>query len=119
MQLERIRLDNIQIDNVIVARNPWQRLRGWFGYQNSEVKGVLLTACNAVHTFAMQIPLDLIWFDSNHRCIQVQLNVQPWRLKWCRGASQVLELRTSLLQSQLTQPNHLIGQALIRSTLRK
>lgn len=99
------------LHNVILATNTWQRLRGWYGYQQLPVNGVLLTRCSAVHTLAMPLHLDLLWINRDSRCIQVQRSVPAWRFAWCFGASHVLELREGVL-NEMEIVSDLLGQTL-------
>lgn len=85
------------IPRVLIADSFFARMRGWYGYQRSfntrrGIDAVLLTATSSVHTIGMSFRLDLLWLDPELRCIAVSRGVRPWRARWCRGASHVLEL---------------------------
>lgn len=111
MNLSLVRIGNNTLHNVIVATTPWQRLRGWYGYQALPVNAVLLTRCNAVQTLALSLRLDLLWLNHDRRCIQVQPSLSAWRFAWCRGASHVLELREGVLD-EVTPTIELIGRTI-------
>ena len=78
---------------IIVARGP-RRLAGLIG-RRSWPAGVALEIprCRSVHTFGMRFALDLVWLDSDRRVVRVDRAVAPWRLRSCRAARSVLELR--------------------------
>ena len=119
MQSQRMVLKSICLNKVIVATSFYQRLRGWYGYHATQVDGVLITKCNAVHTFAMQMRLDIIWLDQAYTCIRVELDVPPWRVKWCRAARHVLELPSWQRSAGRRSPSNLIGQSLLRFSTRE
>lgn len=56
-------------------------------------QGLLFERCAGVHTFFMRYPIDVVFLDRDSRVLKVAHHVKPWRLVWCRGAHQVLELR--------------------------
>ena len=111
MDLNQLRIGRNTLHHVLVAKSSWQRMRGWYGYQHLPVQGVLLTQCNAVHTFAMPLRLDLLWLDHDWQCIGVQRSLRAWRIAWRRGASHVLELREGGLDAAGSL-HELVGQRL-------
>ena len=111
MDAQLIRIGGQTLKGVVVATTPWQRLRGWYGYHQLPVQGVLLTRCKAVHTIAMPLWLDLVWINRDLTCIGVRRALPAWRLTWCRGASHVLELREGVLD-HLGSMAELVGQRL-------
>jgi uncharacterized protein len=80
---------------IIVARGLG-RLVGLIG-RRSWPAGVALEIprCRSVHTFGMRFPLDLVWLDGDRRVVRVDRAVPPWRVRSCRRARSVLELRTA------------------------
>jgi uncharacterized protein len=81
---------------VIVVARGVRRLTGLTG-RRSWPPGVALEIprCRSVHTFGMRFALDLVWLDSDRRVVRVDRAVPPWRVRSCRAARSVLELRTS------------------------
>jgi uncharacterized membrane protein (UPF0127 family) len=79
----------------VVARGA-ARLRGLIG-RRSWPAGVALEIprCRSVHTFGVRFALDLVWLDGERRVVRVDRAVAPWRIRFCRRARSVLELRTS------------------------
>jgi uncharacterized protein len=49
--------------------------------------------CRSVHTFGMRFALDLVWLDRSGSVVRVDRAVPPWRVRSCRRARSVLELR--------------------------
>ena len=80
---------------IVVARGV-RRLTGLIG-RRSWPHGVALEIprCRSVHTFGMRFALDLVWLDADRRVVRVDRVVPPWRVRSCRAARSVLELRAS------------------------
>jgi uncharacterized protein len=79
---------------IVVARGPLRRLRGLIG-RRSWPAGVALEIprCRSIHTFGMRFALDLVWLDSDRHVVRVDRGVPPCRVRTCRRARSVLELR--------------------------
>ncbi|TAL83189.1 MAG: DUF192 domain-containing protein [Candidimonas sp.] len=76
-----------------VARGFWGRLRGLHAYPALAFdQGLCLTPCNAIHTFGLPYAIDVLFLDTNRRCLRRLENVGRHRLAWCWGASMVVEL---------------------------
>ena len=56
--------------------------------------GLLLPRCRSVHTFGMRFALDLVWLDAGGAVVRVDRAVRPFRVRSCRAARSVLELRS-------------------------
>ncbi len=76
-----------------MARSPLARLRGLIG-RSGDV-ALLLPRCRSVHTVGMRFALDLVWLDRSGSVVRIDRGVQPWRVRSCRGARAVLELRSA------------------------
>lgn len=116
-QVVALQIGPLQKMQVVLANSPWTRLRGWYGYRRASLDGsgidaVLLTATRSVHTFGMAFSLDLIWLDSDLRCIEVALKVAPWRARWCHKAAHVLECVSADSQPYQQDPACLLGHQL-------
>jgi uncharacterized membrane protein (UPF0127 family) len=87
------------LPQVWYATDPASRLRGLLGRPAlvQAHDGLLLSPCNAVHTFGMAYPLDLVFLDQIGRVLDIAANVRPWRCRRCRGARQTLELAAGSL----------------------
>lgn len=67
-------------------------------------QGLWIIPCEAVHTFWMRFPIDLVYLDSK-KCIQKLVSdVPPWRLSACIWAHSVLELPAGTIRITQTQP---------------
>lgn len=56
--------------------------------------GLLLPHCRSVHTFGMRFALDLVWLGAGGAVVRIDRGVRPWRVRSCRRARSVLELRS-------------------------
>jgi len=56
--------------------------------------GLVLPRCRSVHTFGMRFALDLVWLDAGGAVVRVDRRVRPFRVRSCRAARSVLELRS-------------------------
>jgi uncharacterized membrane protein (UPF0127 family) len=54
--------------------------------------GVLIPGCRSVHTMGMRFRLDLLFFDTEGRVVELRRDVPPGRFFRCPGAEAVLEL---------------------------
>ncbi|MGP8173224.1 MAG: DUF192 domain-containing protein [Terracidiphilus sp.] len=67
-------------------------------------EGLWIVPCEAVHTFGMQFPIDLIYLDRKNRIKKLRSEVPPWRLSACFSAHSVLELASGTIRNTQTQP---------------
>lgn len=106
----RLRVSNPRRQTVLgvcveVADTAQKRRRGLLGRQSlSPGEGLWISPCEAVHTFAMQFPIDLVYLDREHRILKLRGNVQPWRLSGCLWAHSVLELASGTLRESQSRP---------------
>jgi len=79
--------------DVRVAAGPLARLLGLAGLRAlPPATGLLLPGTRSIHTCGMRFALDLVWLDADGRVVRIDRAVRPWRVRGCRGASQVVEL---------------------------
>jgi hypothetical protein len=67
-------------------------------------EGLWIIPCEAVHTFFMKFPLDLIYIDRKHRIRKVVRNVAPWRVSACLSAQSIIELPAGMIDETDSQP---------------
>jgi uncharacterized membrane protein (UPF0127 family) len=66
-------------------------------------EGLWIMPCEAVHTFWMRFPIDLVYLDSKKRIRKLVSEVPPWRLSACLRAHSVLELPPGTIRDTQTQ----------------
>jgi uncharacterized membrane protein (UPF0127 family) len=88
-----------------VADSGPKRNKGLLGRERlSPGEGLWIIPCEAVHTFGMQFPIDLVYLDRNKQIKKLKSNVHPWRLSACLSAHSVMELPSGAIRSTQTQP---------------
>jgi uncharacterized protein len=91
-------------NNAEVASSGAKRSKGLLGRKRLERGGGMwIVPCEAVHTFFMQFPLDLIYLDRKHRVRKVRMHVPPWRVSFCLRAHSILELPSGAISDSQTQ----------------
>jgi len=91
--------------NVQVAGDGNHRRKGLLGRERlAEGEGLWIVPCEAVHTFWMQFPIDLIYLDRKHQVVKTRSNVRPWRLSACLRAHSVVELAAGVIRGTHTMP---------------
>lgn len=74
------------------ARTPWARAWGLLGRTHYDAGTALVfERCNAVHTWFMMMPIDLVFVDEAWRVLSVHANVGPWQMVREPKAFAVLE----------------------------
>lgn len=101
---------NTQIANrAEVAGSGVKRSKGLLGRKGLERgEGMWIIPCEAVHTFFMQFPLDLIYLDKKNCIKKVRSNVRPWRLSACLSAHSILELPVGAIRDSQSQPGDIV-----------
>jgi uncharacterized membrane protein (UPF0127 family) len=96
---------NTQIANrAEVAGSGVKRSKGLLGRKGLDPgEGMWIIPCEAVHTFFMQFPIDLIYLDRNHRVRKTREAVPAWRLSACLSAHSILELPAGTIRNTRTE----------------
>jgi uncharacterized protein len=106
----RLRISNLTRQSVLahcveVADDGAKRRKGLLGRQELRAgEGLWIRPCEAVHTFGMQFPIDLVYLDRELRVKKVRSGVRPWRLSACITAHSVLELASGTIRETQTKP---------------
>jgi uncharacterized protein len=105
----RMHVANLTRNTVIataveVADSGPTRSKGLLGRKGLDAgAGLWIVPCEAVHTFWMQFPIDLIYLDRDLRIRKLRTAVPPWRLSGCLTAHSVLELAPGAIRDSQTQ----------------
>jgi uncharacterized membrane protein (UPF0127 family) len=79
-----------------VAEHALERMRGLLGRSCLDATQALwLEPCNAVHTFGMRFPIDVVFIDDRNRVLAIHRNVQRARILFCWRARSVLEMNAN------------------------
>lgn len=95
-RLARVELPALAGRELRAARDPLARLLGLAGLRTLPTDaGLLLERTRSVHTLGMRFALDLVWLDAAGAVVRVDRGVPPWRVRSCRAARAVVELRAA------------------------
>lgn len=106
----RLKISNLTRNSVLaecveIADRGAKRRKGLLGRDSlSAEEGLWILPCEAVHTFGMRFPIDLIYLDRNNRVKKTRSNVGPFRLSGCLSAHSVIELTSGAISRTQTQP---------------
>jgi uncharacterized membrane protein (UPF0127 family) len=111
----RLRISNITrqtllADSLEVADRGPGRRKGLLGRQRlSPGEGLWIVPCEAVHTFGMQFPIDLVYVNRKHRILKTRSHVRPGRLSACLNAQSVIELPSGTVRDTRTMPGDILA----------
>ena len=87
-----------------VANSSAKRSKGLLGREGlAPGEGLWIVPCEAVHTFWMQFPIDLVYLDRKRRIRKLVSNLPAWRLSACLRAHSVLELPAGTIRATRTE----------------
>ena len=88
-----------------VADSSAERRTGLLKHTSlEEGDGLWIVPCEAVHTFWMKFPIDVVYLDRQRRVVKVRGRMAPWRMSGCWRAHSVLELPAGLAERTGTSP---------------
>jgi uncharacterized membrane protein (UPF0127 family) len=96
-------------DNAKLAGDGRDRRKGLLGRDSlPHGEGLWIVPCEAVHTFWMRFPIDLVYLDRRHRVVKTRADVRPWRLSGSLRAHSVLELPSGTIRQTETMPGDVL-----------
>jgi uncharacterized membrane protein (UPF0127 family) len=115
--LENSRTHIVLASTLLTAFDSADRRKGLLGRDSLPHGTALIIApSNAVHTFFMRFPIDVVFVQRNGRVIKVRPAVGPWRMTAAFRAFAVIELSSGALSQSSTEPGDiLICRAVDRS----
>jgi uncharacterized protein len=105
----RFKISNLTRQTVLarsveVAEHGKNRCKGLLGRDGlSPGEGLWILPCEAVHTFGMRFPIDLVYIDRKKRVKKIRSNVRPWRLSACLSAHSIVELASGAIRESRTE----------------
>jgi uncharacterized membrane protein (UPF0127 family) len=106
----RLQVSNLTRHTVLatameLADSGSRRNKGLLGRQGlAPGEGLWIVPCEAVHTFGMKFPIDLVYLDRGKRVKKLRNSVPPWRLSACLSAHSVIELPAGTIRNTQTEP---------------
>jgi uncharacterized membrane protein (UPF0127 family) len=105
LQVSNLTRQTVLADRLEVADHGANRRKGLLGRTGLAVgEGLWIKPCEAVHTFFMKFPIDLVYLDSRNRIRKVRSGVAPWRMSACLSAHSVIELPSGTIEATQTRP---------------
>jgi uncharacterized membrane protein (UPF0127 family) len=104
----RLRVSNITRQTLLaefleVADYGPRRRKGLLGRERlAPGEGLWIIPCEAVHTFGMRFPIDLVYLDRRHLILKIRSHVRPGRLSACLSAQSVIELPSGTVRNTQT-----------------
>jgi uncharacterized protein len=109
LQVTNLTRQTVLATSLEVANSGSRRSKGLLGRARlAPGEGLWILPCEAVHTFFMQFPIDLVYLDRKNRIRKIRNAVPPWRLSACLSAHSVLELVPGTILNTQTQPGDLV-----------
>ncbi len=88
-------------ETVLLADNPWLRLRGLLGRDSLPAgEGILLTPSPSIHSAFMRFEFDAVFLDRDMRVLRLVERLPAWKARSAKGAKSVLELAAGEIQKR-------------------
>jgi uncharacterized protein len=104
----RLKVKNLTRNTVLascleVANTGSKRNKGLLGRERLALgEGLWILPCQAVHTFWMNFPIDLIYLNRKNQIQKLVRGVPPWRMSACLWAHSVIELPSGTIRNTQT-----------------
>lgn len=96
--------NTVLADAADIADTASKRKTGLLKHERLEAgKGMWIVPCEAVHSFFMKFPIDVVYIDRKHKVRKTRANLAPWRISGCLVAHSVLELPVGTIEATGTQ----------------
>ncbi len=90
-------------DRATAATTSRERRTGLLHHESlAEGEGLWIAPCEAIHTFGMKFPIDVVFLDRSQRIVKIRQAVPPWRIAVCLRAHSVLELPAGTVRRTAT-----------------
>jgi uncharacterized membrane protein (UPF0127 family) len=97
--------DTVVADRADIADTSKKRRTGLLKHAGlNPGEGLWITPCEAVHTFGMKFPIDVLFLDKKKRVIKIRDRMPKSRMTACLRASSVLELPSGRAAETQTVP---------------
>ena len=97
-------------DSIILANSSETRRTGLLKHTSLEPgHGLWIRPCEAIHTFFMKFPIDVVYIDKKLKVRKVRHSVGPWRFSGCLTAHSVIELPAGVIEATGTAPGDVLA----------
>lgn len=107
-----INLDNglTVVSCLRIAGDSATRRKGLLGVQELDRdSGLWIMPCEAIHTFGLKMPIDVLFLDREFRVKKLLEGLRPLRISVCLQASSVVEMRAGAIADSKTTVGHRLG----------
>jgi uncharacterized membrane protein (UPF0127 family) len=99
------RTGQVVASSVEIASTRRARRKGLLGREGvAPGAALVITPCNAVHTFGMRFPIDVAFVDASGVVRKVVRGLAPWRIALSPRAAAVIEVAAGGLSESLIRP---------------
>lgn len=90
--------------HIRVARDSRARRQGLLGVDElGDGSGLWIVPCEAIHTFGMAMPIDVLFLDREFKVKKVRPHMPPRRIAVCLRAFSVVEMRPGAISASNTK----------------
>ena len=90
------------------AVGVWFRMRGMIGRRFGAFDALIFNRCNAIHTFLMRSPIDVLFLGGDGRVLGVRRSMAPWRIAIVSRARCVVEFPPGVVDGSETREGDVI-----------
>lgn len=99
MRVKNLTRGTLVADRATAAVTSRERRTGLLRHESlAEGEGLWIAPCEAIHTFGMKFPIDVVFLDRARRVLKIREAVPAWRIAVCLRAHSVLELPAGTLR---------------------
>ncbi len=104
MRVTNVTRNTLLADAADVANTSTKRRQGLLKHTSlPKGEGLWISPCEAVHTFFMKFPIDIVYLDKKKRVRKIRPSMPQWRLSACLKAHSVLELPAGMAAETQTE----------------
>ena len=93
---------------VYAAVDSASRRQGLLGRTGLDDEALIIAPCNAVHTFFMRFPIDVVFAARDGRVVKVCLEVRPWRMAGAIRGFAAIELPAGAARRHAVAPGDVL-----------
>jgi uncharacterized membrane protein (UPF0127 family) len=101
---------------VTAAVDSASRRQGLLGRTSLDDEALVIAPCNAVHTFFMAFPIDVLFVDKQGQVLKVVPDVRPWRIAGALRGFATIELAAGTASRTSTTAGHRIALVEVTDT---
>ena len=105
MRVRNTSKNTVLAEQTVMANTSETRRTGLLKHKSlPRGEGLWIAPCEAVHSFWMKFPIDVLYLNKKKKVVKIRSNMVPWRLSACFRAHSVLELPAGMAAETHTAP---------------